>query len=442
MPYSASTNSIMSITGTKTAAQSKASSASQWIRTPVGRGFVLLTLATFATGFAMAAQQNIVSNYFENVLHLDGPQFGYITAIREIPGFLLIFLTALFYRLSLPHLTAGALIVLAVGYGFFGLSSSFWTVAPWVVISSVGYHTWLQTQYALGMSLTTEQRSGGILGRMAATNGAGALAAMAVVFLAFRNEWLDFRSAFVLCGALALFAALAIVRFPHLHDGELQAKAASRDPIVVRGDYRLYYLLSALDGGRQQIFFSFGLWVLVDHFSMDVPQISAVLLGVTTLSMLSAAWIGRLIDRYGERSMLGIVNIAYVIALLGYGLIDNIVVAVICYVLYSFIFPLSAMGAAIYLRKIAPAADIAPSLAMGVTLQHAAAIAVPVATGFVLNFVGYQLPFLVASVFAGLTFFVTRALDASTQKSPRRREEDIRQQTTSAVVGPSPASRR
>ncbi len=412
----------------------------QWIKTPVGRGFALLSLATFATGFAMAAQQNIVSNYFEDVLKLDGPQFGYITAIREVPGFLLIFLTALFYRLSLPHLTAGALVVLAVGYGFFGVSTSFWSVAPWVIVSSIGYHTWLQTQYALGLSLTTEQRSGGILGRMSAINGAGALSAMAFVFLAFQSGVLSFDGAYVVCGLLALVAALAIVRFPNLHDGELQAKAAHRDPFVLRRDYKLYYLVSLLDGARQQIFFSFGLWVLVDHFAMDVPQVSAVLLSVTTLSMLSGAWIGRLIDLYGERTMLGVVNVAYVVALLGYGLIDNLLVAVSCYVLYSFIFPLSAMGATIYLRKIAPAADIAPSLAMGITLQHAAAIAVPIATGFVLNFVGYQLPFLVASVFAVITFFVTRALDPETQKSPRRRAEDLVRQSAGSATAPASAS--
>ena len=420
---------------------SASAGAAEWIRTPVGRGFVLLTVATFATGFAMAAQQSIVSNYFENVLHLDGPQFGYITAIREIPGFLLIFVTALFYRLSLPHLTAGALVVLAIGYAFFGVSTSFWTVAPWVILSSLGYHTWLQTQYALGLSLTAEHRSGGILGRMSAMNGAGALAAMVFVLLAFSRDWLSFDGAFVVCGLFALIAALFIVRFPHLHNGEVQAKAAQREPIVLRREYKLYYVVSLLDGARQQIFFSFGLWVLVDHFGMSVPQISAVLLSVTTLSMLSGAWIGRLIDRYGERRILGVVNVMYVIALLGYGLIDHIGVAIGCYILYSFIFPLSAMGAAIYLRKIAPAADIAPSFAMGITLQHAAAVAVPIATGFVLNFVGYQIPFLVASGFAVITYFVTRSLDAETQKSAGRLAEDSGRQASVAATSPVSASR-
>src|SRR5690554_3898706 len=58
----------------------------------IQRVFFILAGATAAFGFAMAASNNIVSNFFENELGLLGPQFGYITAIREIPGFLLIFL--------------------------------------------------------------------------------------------------------------------------------------------------------------------------------------------------------------------------------------------------------------------------------------------------------------------------------------------------------------
>jgi predicted MFS family arabinose efflux permease len=392
--------------------------------TPSGRGFMLISAATAAVGFSMAANQNIVSNYFENDLGFSGSQFGYITAIREIPGFLLIFLTALFYRLSLPHLTAGALLLLAVGYGFFGFSWSFWSMAPWVIISSMGYHTWLQTQAALGMSLTTENKSGGILGKLAAINQAGALVAMAFVLIVFHYDVLSYKQTFIICGFLALLAALFIVRFPHLQDGKLQERAARRERLVFRREYRLYYWLSVLDGARQQIFFSFGLWVLVDHFAMGVPAISAIMLVTAAFSMVVGPWIGRQIDERGERTMLGMVNVAYIVALLGYALIDQAGIAVVCYVIYSFIFPLSAMGASVYLRKIAPSADVAPSLAMGLTMQHAAAVVVPIATGFVLNYVGYQIPFLVASVFAAITILITRKLDPANQKSPRRLQEE------------------
>jgi predicted MFS family arabinose efflux permease len=389
-------------------------------RTPAGRGLVLITLTTAAVGFAMAAQGNIVANYFENVLDLSGPEFGYITAIREIPGFLLIFLTALFYRLSLPRLTAGALVLLAIGYSLFGLSSSLWSVAPWVIISSVGYHTWLQTQYALGMSLTTEKKAGSILGHISAVASGGGLVAMLVVFTTFHFGWMNYWSTFVLCGLLALVGACAILTFPILRDGQPDTQPRQREPIVLRREYGYYYLLSLLDGGRQQIFFSFGLWVLVNHYRLDVPAISLVLIVVSVLNTIFGRAIGRMFDRYGEKPMLTAVNIGYVIALCGYGLVDNLYVALVCYIIYSLIFPISGIGAATYLRKVAVADEIAPSLAMGVTLQHAAAVVVPMVTGYVLNFIGYQLPFLVAAGFACLTFVATQRLAPEQQKSPRR----------------------
>ncbi|MDQ3549707.1 MAG: MFS transporter [Chloroflexota bacterium] len=405
-------------------------------RTPAGRGFVMLAIMSACFGLAMSAQENIVTNYFEDVLGLEGPQFGYITAIREVPGFLLIFLTAIFYRLSIQRLTALALVLLTVGYVFFGLSDSFWTVAPWVIISSMGYHTVMQTQYALAMSLTTEQRSGRILGQMSAISNGGAMLAMVMVLITFHYDLLSFRATFVIAGILAFVAAIAIFRFPSLHDGQEQAVTQPRDRFVLRKSYRFYYYLSLLDGGRQQIFFSFGLWVLVHEYGMGVPEISALLILVRGGAMFASPWIGRMVDKHGERQMLSIVNVAYLFALGGYALVNNVYIASACYVVYSFIFPFSSIGAATYLRKVAVGREIAPSLAMGVTLQHTAAIVVPVTTGFILNYVGFQVPFLIACGFAILTFFVTQRLDPTTQKSPARiAEEEARTNSERVLVG-------
>jgi predicted MFS family arabinose efflux permease len=386
----------------------------------------MLTIAAFCFGFALNAQQNIVTNYFEDEIGLRGPQFGYITAIREVPGFLLIFLTAVFYRLSLPRLTFGALLLLAMGYSLFGWSSSFWTVAPWVIISSIGYHTWLQTQGALAMSLAREEHSGRILGRLTAVSQVGALVAMTVMLIVFHERWMSFDGAFILCGAFALLAALAIFGFPNLHNGAVAEVAQMREPIVFRREYRLYYLLNFLDGARQQIFFSFGLWVLIHQFGLNVSQVSTVLLITTTISILLTPRIGRALDAHGERILLFYVNLAFIIALLGYAFLTVTWAAATCYVIYAFIAPLATMGATVYLRKIAPSADLAPSLAMGLTMQHAAAIVVPVVTGVILNYVGYQVPFLIAACLAVVTLSVSRRLDPVAQKTAAKHREEAK----------------
>jgi predicted MFS family arabinose efflux permease len=391
---------------------------------PAGRGFIMLAVMSMTFGFAMNGHNNVVTNYFEEILHFSGPQFGYITAIREVGGLVLIFLTALLYRISLQWVTAGALVALGLGYALFSQASGFWTVIPWVLVTSFGFHTVLQTQSYLGMSLTTEDRSGAILGRMWAFGQAGTFAAFALIFILFQFDLLSFQPTFVILGVAAVIGAIAIVRFPHLHEGELREVAPKRAPIVFKREYRYYYLLNLLDGARQQVFFSFGLWVLVNQFGLGVSGISVLLMVATFASMTVSSWVGRRIDRHGERRTLTVVNLAYVVALAGYAVAGNVWVACLFFVVYTLITPFSPMAAATYMRKIAVPEDIASNLAMGVTVLHATAIVVPFAAGFILNYVGYQVPFLIACGFAIITFFVTLRLDPVKQRCAARLAAD------------------
>ena len=64
--------------------------------------------------------------------------------------------------------------------------------------------------------------------------------------------------------------------------------------------------------------------------------------------------------------------------------------------------------------------NVAPSLAMGVTLLHATAIVVPVAAGMILNYVGYQVPFFIGCGFALAAALVTLRLDPAKQRSAAR----------------------
>ena len=389
-------------------------------RTPVGRGSILLAAMSLAFGLSMNTSNAVTTNYFADVLHFTGPQFGYLTAIREIPGLLLILITALLYRMSQQRLTALALVVLAVGVAGYALATSFWTVLPWVVLGSLGFHTVLQTQVALGMTLSAEAHSGRVLGVMAGIGQAGALVGTGAVMLLFL-AWQDaYTQVYVACGLIALLGAAAIVGFPHLHEGKPIAAQMPRQRIVARRDYRYYYALNVLDGARQQLFFSFGLWVLVSRFGLGVSAVSLVVIISTVVAMLFSPWAGRIIDRHGERRTLSAINVAYIVALAGYALMGNVWLACVFYVVYSFIAPFSAIGAATYLRKIAVPADIAPSLAMGVTLLHATAIVVPVAAGLILNYVGYQVPFFIGCGFALVAALVTLRLDPLEQRSAAR----------------------
>jgi MFS family permease len=408
-------------------------------RTPAGRGFIMLAIMSAAYGFASNAHNNIVTNYLIEVLDFSGPQFGYFTAIREVGGFILIFLTALLYRISLQRVTAGALVILGLGYALFAVATNFINLIPWVLLTSFGLHTILQTQYSLGLTLTTEDRSGAVLGRMGSFMHAGTFVAYVVIFVTFFMDWLDFTTMFIILGAVAVLGALAILRFPHLHEGQPRAVAPKRERIVFKREYKYYYWLNLFDGGRQQIFFSFGLWVLVEEFKFDVPKISLLFIVVTFFGMISSAWIGRFIDRHGERRSLSMINLFYVFALGGYALSGNVWLACFFYLIYAVISPFSYVGAATYLRKIAVPQDVPSSLSMGVTLLHATAIVVPVVAGYILNYVGYQIPFFIACGFALVNFAVTLRLDPIKQRCAARIAADEAARQAAAGIGASAA---
>jgi predicted MFS family arabinose efflux permease len=270
------------------------------------------------------------------------------------------------------------------------------------------------------MSLTTQQKSGYVLGRMAAFYQGGTFAALILVFLIFHFHWLSYEQTFIVLGIVAALGGVAIFRFPHLHDGELRKVAPRRVRLVWRRAYRYYYALNVLDGVRQQVFFSFGLWVLVNRFKLSVSQVSLVLLIVTFVGIVASSYVGRSIDRLGERRVIQAINIGYVVALAGYALSGHVALACVFYVIYAFISPFSSIASSTYLRKIAVPEDIAPSLAMGVTLLHATAIVVPVAAGFILNYVGYRIPFFIACGAAVMTVIITVRLDPRAQRSAAR----------------------
>jgi predicted MFS family arabinose efflux permease len=389
-------------------------------KNPASRGFIMLATLQVTYGVANSLSNGIITNYFENVLHFGGPQFGYMTAVRETGGLLLILLMALLYRVSLQWLTAGAMLLLAIGYGFLGTAHSFATIVPWILISSFGMHTILQTQYSLGMTLTPQERSGHTLGRLTGFGQAGTFAALIGVFFIFHFHLLSYEYTFMVAGIFGLLGAIAIFRFPHLYDGELRKVAPKRGRMVWRKDYKYFYWLNLLDGVRQQIFFSFGLWVLVDRFKLTVAGLSLILMTVTFVTIFSSSYVGRLIDRIGERRVLQAINVGYIFALGGYALANNVYLACVFYVLYSFVAIFSSIGASVYLRKIAVPQEVAPSLAMGITILHATAVVVPVAAGFILHFVGYQIPFFIACGVALVTVFVTRRLDPLAQRTAAR----------------------
>jgi MFS family permease len=127
--------------------------------------------------------------------------------------------------------------------------------------------------------------------------------------------------------------------------------------------------------------------------------------------------IGRLVDRYGEKRMLTVSYSMHILVFLGFALSQNLWFLYLTYLGYNFMF-LFSIGTTTYLRKICRREDLAPSLAMGVSLAHLTAVVVPIVGAALWARLGYQFPFLFGTVFIFISLWLTQKIDVARQRAP------------------------
>lgn len=387
-------------------------------------GFLILAITTFATSTAMQTTQAIQPNFMRDVIGMDGAQNGYLIAIRELPGFLLIFVAAILLRLGLARATSISLVIMGIGYSLFSLSDTFGQLILPTLIASVGFHSWLQLQPALGLSISSRGSEGSVLGRLNSIGSLGSFIALGGVLLMllgiehFRGDLIDYqepylRGVFIFIGVASIIGALAISRFPVSANDIAAARVAPK--IVWRPEYKLYYALSFLDGSRQQIYFAFAPFVLVEEFKVNARSITILLIISAVINWRTGALVGRMVDVHGEKRVLTVAYILHFIVFLGFAFSTNVWMLYVFYLGYLWLF-LFYVGTTTYLRKIAHREDIPASLAMGVSLAHLTAIIVPIIGAALWSRLGYQFPFLFGTVFCLISLYLTQKIDVSKQR--------------------------
>lgn len=357
---------------------------------------------------------------------MDGAQNGYLIAIRELPGFLLIFVAAALLKLGMSKATAVSLATMGIGYALYAATSSFQTLIIPTLIGSIGFHSWLQLQDALGLSLAKSGEEGSVLGRFRGIGFAGTLVALcgvlAILFavgqvsggLALaQGPWL--RGLYVASGLAAIVGAVVILGFPVSEDARAAAKAAPA--ITWRKEYGLYYSLAFLDGSRQQIYFAFAPFVLVEQFGVNAVTLTTLLIVAALINWRAGPIVGRLVDQYGEKRMLTVGYSMHILVFLGFALSQNIWFLYLTYLGYNFLF-LFSIGTSTYLRKICRREDLVPSLAMGVSLAHLTAVVVPIIGAALWARLGYQFPFLFGTIFIFISLWLTQKIDVAKQRVP------------------------
>jgi MFS family permease len=134
---------------------------------------------------------------------------------------------------------------------------------------------------------------------------------------------------------------------------------------------------------------TFGLLVLVKTFGLEVWQISLILFTSSLINMVGAPFLGRLLDRLGERTTLTVNYIVLTLCCIGFATINNVFV-LIALILTIKLFLTLGMGLSTYVYRIAPPEELTPTLSAGISINHVTSVGMPILSGALLPLIGYN----------------------------------------------------
>ncbi|MDR2162000.1 MAG: MFS transporter [Desulfovibrio sp.] len=354
----------------------------------------LLTL-TFAQAVAFLGWTSLFNNFAVERAGFSGADIGIVNAVREVPGLLSIAVILLLRFLREVTLTSLSILLLGIGVILAGFFPSLSGQLACTLLLSTGFHFFEATNQSLTLQYFNIREAPIIIGRLRSAMAAGNFFSIGLIFVLATH--LDFRFLFALTGAVAVAAGIwALGQRPDMAEMPRQRRG-----MVLKARYRLFYVLTGLAGARRQIFTVFALFLLVQHFHFSLRDMALLLLFNNLVNWLLNPYIGRIINAWGERRILAVKYICIIMICISYAFFQNSAVIVCLYVADQFVFNF-AVSIRTFFQKIALPEDISPSMAVGVTINHIAAVFIPLAGGALWMY-DYRLTFLLGAVLAFLS---------------------------------------
>jgi predicted MFS family arabinose efflux permease len=395
---------------TRSAAQTEpapapAGSVSRAGRLP--RDFLLFAVAAILCAFAQSAINAVFNNFVNDTYAIGDFQRGLLELPRELPGFLVVFVSALLYLMSPRRLAALANLLAAVGIAGIALfSARYGAMLAWLFLFSVGQHLFIPLTASITLEFAPEGKAGRRLGQLTgATNLAGTAGSL-LVLVGFRALGFGFVTAFLI-SAVTFLASSVLLRTMRA-----EAVPAEKTRFVLRREYRLFYWLNVLYGTRKQIFLTFSPWVLVTIFKQPTEMVAGLFFAGGLIGIVFNPLLGRAIDRLGERFILMAEAAVLIFVCFGYGFSRRLfaadvamVVASVCFVLDQMLMSVG-MARATYLKKIAvQPGDVSQTLMMGVSIDHAFSILVAFFGGVIWTRLGFEYVFLLGALIACVNLY-------------------------------------
>jgi predicted MFS family arabinose efflux permease len=379
--------------------------STRWER--ASRELKLFMVASFTMGMAYSLFDAIFNNFLNERFTLSGLQRSFLEFPRELPGLMVVFVTALLWflcsrRLGVLSMLLGLSGALVIGFA----ASNYIVMVVCLFVYSMGQHLFMPQASAIGMELAREGQTGQRLGQLNALRNVAAILGSALVFIGFKFLGMNFGHTFAL--AAVGFAIAAVLLFS-MKTGETKP---SGQYLTLRREYRLYYLLAVLYGSRKQLFITFAPWVLVTIFKQPTQVIATLMTIGGVIGIGFQPLLGWATDHLGERFVLASEAVLLVFVCFGYGFSKFLlpegmafIVVCVCYLLDQMLMSVG-MARSTYIKKIAlDPTDVQPALTAAVTIDHIFSISVALLGGWIWKEFGFQYVFLLGVVIASINFF-------------------------------------
>ncbi|MDO6726547.1 MFS transporter [Cognatishimia sp. 1_MG-2023] len=392
------------------------------------RPVTLLFIMAAALPIAFSTWFALLNNFVIEVANFDGSDIGLLHTIREIPGFLAFGVIFLIMVMREQILGVTSLILLGVATAVTAWFPTLGGILMITMLSSIGFHYYETVNQSLQLQWLDKKRAPKMLGWITAAASASTIVVYLLIIMTWESLGLSYNFVFLATGgttaALALFLLLA---FPQFESPTPQVKK-----MVLKKRYWLYYALQFMAGARRQIFIVFAGFMMVEKFGFEVHELTGLYLINLVANMIFAPMVGGIVHRFGEQRTLLVEYIGLVAVFLAYGGIYffewGVMLAMVLYVVDHLLFSM-ALALKTYFQKIAEPQDIAPTAAVAFTINHIAAVFLPVLLG-ILWLASPAAVFAFASMMAAASFGLALMIP---------RHPQIGHETRFQEAGPLPA---
>ena len=371
--------------------------------------FLYLAVLTICSTFGLQAWITLFNNFAVEIAGLAGNHIGVIQSVREIPGFLALLAVFIIMVVKEHRLSAVSVLIMGFGLAITGLLPSYAGLVLTTLVMSFGFHYFETTNMSLTLQYFDENVSPWVFGKQRSYSAASSIAVgLAIYILAF---FLSFTQIYLLIGGLIVAAAIWALNQKPTRQGVIP----QRKKMILRKKYSLFYFLTFMAGARRQIFMAFAVLLMVEKFDYSLQEVTILFVINNMINYYLSPLIGKSIIRFGERKVLSLEYISLVFIFIAYATTDSKWLVAALFILDHIFFNF-AIAIRTYFQKVGDPRDIAPSMAVGFTINHIAAVFLPALGGY-LWVMDYRIPFFGGAAMAFISLLATQGIDGSIQRN-------------------------